>query len=289
MVLMGEFSPRRALEVVRDEQITMFHAVDTMVRDMAGLVDTGESPRPTSLERVAVIPVTRAIAESLRSSLGVRTVYSGYGLTEASAASSFYRVDGDASNANVLTPLPGVEFQVRAEVPGGTVGELWLRSPGVMRGYYRRPDDTATVLRSGGWLRTGDLAEVTHDGAVHFLGRVKEIIRTGGFNVAPLEVEDVLRQHPDIADAAVVAVPDDRLGEVGIAFLRVRPGRSVTPDTVLSFCRARLADFKVPRTAVVVDGFPMTGSGKVQKVVLREDYLATQGVAVSDNELKGRP
>lgn len=287
MVLLDEFSPRRAVEAICDKRITMFYGVDTMVRDMASLVDSGELARPASLWRAAVIPVTRAIIDTLGSSLGVQTVYSGYGLTEASAASAFYRVRRDASNANVLKPLPGVEFQVRAEVPGGRVGELWLRSPGVMRGYYLRPDDTAAVLQPGGWLRTGDLAEVTLAGDVLFLGRIKDIIRTGGFNVAPLEVEDVLRQHPDVADAAVVGVPDERLGEVGMAFVRARPGRTVTPDAVLSFCRTRLADFKVPRSAVVVDEFPMTGSGKVQKGRLRDDYLGAPKVVTVDESRGG--
>lgn len=288
MVLLSEFSARRALDTIQNERITMFHTVDTMVRDMAGMIAAGAATPPVSLERVAVIPVSQAIAATLTSSLGVRIVYSGYGLTEASAASSFYRVEEDASNANILMPLPGVRFRVHAREEDETVGELWLRSPGLMRGYYRRPDDTAAVLQPGGWLRTGDLAEVTDNGAIRFLGRIKEIIRTGGFNVAPLEVEDVLRQHPDVADAAVVGVPDERLGEIGVAFLHMRSGCRAEPDSVLAFCRDRLADFKIPKAAVIVSELPMTGSGKIRKAWLRDHYIATLGASGSTSDDAGR-
>jgi fatty-acyl-CoA synthase len=142
-----------------------------------------------------------------------------------------------------------------------------------MRGYYNKPEATAAVLDADGWLHTGDMGVLRADGHLRFLGRYKDMLKIGGENVDPMEVEAYLMTHPAISLAAVVSYPDARLSEVGVAFIRREPGHALTEEDVLAHCRGRIASFKIPRHVVFVDDFPMTSSGKIQKVKLREEAL----------------
>jgi acyl-CoA synthetase (AMP-forming)/AMP-acid ligase II len=166
-------------------------------------------------------------------------------------------------------PLPGRKMKVvdehGREVARGETGELWVKGPGVLDGYHGDPDATAKVLTSDGWLRTGDLARKGPLGMVSFAGRQKDVIVHGGFNVYSLEVERALEQHPDVAEAALVGLPDDRMGEVPVAAVRLREGASVSEDDLLAWARDRLSGYKVPRQIRVVDSLPRTGTDKVQK------------------------
>ena len=143
-----------------------------------------------------------------------------------------------------------------------------------MKGYYEMPEATAAAITPDGWLRSGDQASIDRDGRVRITGRIKDIIIRGGENIAPREVEDVLRTHPAIADASVYAVNSEFFGEEVAAALRLHPGAAIDPDEVRAFCRDRIAKFKIPRFVRVVDGFPLTASGKIQKFRLREAHEA---------------
>jgi fatty-acyl-CoA synthase len=141
----------------------------------------------------------------------------------------------------------------------------------VMTGYWRRPDETAAVMAADGWLRSGDVAVVDNDGYVYVRDRIKDLIISGGENIYPAEVEDVLYQHPAVAECAVVGVPDERWGEVGRAVVVLRPGIAVDPADLLAFCVGRLAKYKIPKSVVFADGLPRTASGKVLKSRLRTE------------------
>jgi fatty-acyl-CoA synthase len=151
---------------------------------------------------------------------------------------------------------------------------LWARGYAVMKGYYEMRDATAAAITQDGWLRSGDQASIDGDGRVRITGRIKDIIIRGGENIAPKEVEDVLRDHPAIADASVYAVASEFFGEEVAAALRIKVDAIVDDDEVRGFCAARLAKFKVPKFICIVDAFPLTASGKIQKFRLREAHEA---------------
>jgi fatty-acyl-CoA synthase len=148
-------------------------------------------------------------------------------------------------------------------------GELWVRGARITRGYLDDPVATAETIDADGWLHTGDLAEMDGDGACRVVGRLKDMIKTGGENVSPVEVEELLVDHPDVARAAVVGLPDERWGELVVAFVVPAEGRDPDPVELTEFCRTGLSPFKVPRLWRVVDDLPMTASAKVQRAELR--------------------
>jgi fatty-acyl-CoA synthase len=158
------------------------------------------------------------------------------------------------------------------EVAPGVVGHLLVQGPPVMQGYYKRPDATAEAIVDG-WFRTGDALALDADGYLRFVGRMTEMFKVGGENVDPIEVESILMRHPAVAFASVQGVPDERMGEVGLAHVTVVAGEMVDGEELRRFARDQLASFKVPRYVVVVDEMPMTASGKVRKFLLREQFL----------------
>jgi acyl-CoA synthetase (AMP-forming)/AMP-acid ligase II len=173
--------------------------------------------------------------------------------------------------------MPWTEFKVvdshDAEVGPGGVGEIVLRGPSMMDGYFRDPDATAEALRDG-WLRTGDLVRLDDDGFLYMHDRKKDVIIRGGFNVASLEVEHVLVSHPQVLEAAVVAKPHPRLGEDVCAFIVPLAAGEMDIGLLAEFCRARLADFKIPREFIVLDELPKNATGKVLKATLRKQVAA---------------
>ena len=154
--------------------------------------------------------------------------------------------------------------------PVGREGEIQVQGGHVTPGYYKMPEQTAALFTADGWMRTGDLGREESPGLFRFLSRLKEVLKTGGFLVAPLEVEAVLGGHPAVAEACVVPRPDGRLGEVGVAFVQLKPGAACAAEELLGLCAARLANFKVPRQIVFVDDYPRTATGKIQRARLRE-------------------
>lgn len=203
----------------------------------------------------------------------------GYGMTESSPVAVGNPIGPSRRPGTVGVPFPSTDIRVvdpedpETDLPLGETGELLLRGPQVFEGYWNRPADSAATLIDGGWLRTGDIASVSSDGFVTIVDRLKEIIITGGFNVSPSEVEDVLVSHPDIEGAAVVAMTKPRGGEDVVAAIVVRDGVELEPESVRDFCKTRLAAYKVPRRVVVVDDLPRSLIGKVLRREVRERLM----------------
>ncbi len=212
--------------------------------------------------------------------LRLGALMNGLGMTEASG--SVTRTSPEAPIQTVATtighPMPWLEVRVvdpatRADAKAGDAGELVIRGPGVMKGYFRAPRATAEALSPDGWLSTGDLVRARDDGAFEFVGRIKEMFTVGGFNVYPAEVERALSEHPAIAESCVVGVPDDRLDEVPFAFVVLRPKAIASEDEIIAFLRERIANYKVPRYVATLSEMPVLGSGKVDRLALRERAL----------------
>jgi long-chain acyl-CoA synthetase len=203
-----------------------------------------------------------------------------YGLTE-STGSVVVLEPSDHDRERLLRsagrPYPWVELTIAdpvtgAPLPPGAVGEVWLRGPNVTVGYFNRPAETAAALTPDGWLRTGDGGYVDGQGYLFLTDRIKDMIVSGGENVYPIEVEEALAQHADVADVAVIGVPDPQWGEAVKALIVPRPGTRPAPEEVIAFARERLAGYKLPRSVDIVSELPRTPSGKVLKRELRERY-----------------
>jgi HIP---CoA ligase len=162
-------------------------------------------------------------------------------------------------------------------LPPGESGEVLVRGYNVMLGYFDDPAATAAAIDADGWLHTGDAGVLRDDGLLRITDRIKDMVVVGGFNVYPAEVEQLIARHPAVSEAAVIGVPDDRLGEVCRAYLIPRPGTDIDPAEIIEFCRERLANFKVPRSAVVVAELPRNAGGKVLKYVLRAEAATPAG------------
>jgi acyl-CoA synthetase (AMP-forming)/AMP-acid ligase II len=221
----------------------------------------------------AVVPLQ--LVERLRAELHVGTVLTAYGLSEASGIVTMCR-RGDEPTVIASTSgraVPGTEVRVvgpsGAELPAGSPGEVLVRGFNVMRGYFEDPEETARVVSEEGWLRTGDVGVLDGDGNLRITDRIKDMFIVGGFNAYPAEIEQLLGLHPDVADVAVVGVPDPRLGEVGKAYVVRRAGALVTADDLIAWARREMANYKVPRAVEFVGELPRNASGKVLKGELR--------------------
>ncbi|MFD9907809.1 FadD3 family acyl-CoA ligase [Streptomyces sp. NPDC059063] len=221
----------------------------------------------------AVVPLL--LVERLRSELHIATVLTAYGLSEASGIVTMCR-RGDAADVIASTSgraIPGTEVKVvspeGADLPSGTPGEILVRGHNVMTGYDDDPAETRQVLTADGWLRTGDVGVLDAAGNLRVTDRIKDMYIVGGFNAYPAEIEQLLGVHPDIADVAVIGIPDARLGEVGRAYVVRRPGTTLTADDVIAWARREMANYKVPREVAFVPELPRNASGKVLKRELR--------------------
>jgi fatty-acyl-CoA synthase len=263
------FEPGAALELMERERCTLLSGNDTIMQMLMGHADF---PRRKLCLRggwAAAGPQTmRAVIDVL----GAGQICAAYGLSEASpnVAMSNWRDPEDLRVNGLALPHPGVEIRIAAD------GEIQVRGWNVMQGYCNNPEANAKAFTADGWLRTGDLGELTPDGRLRMLGRLKDVFRVGGENVAPAEVEEVLLAHPAVETAQVVGVPDPRLGEVACAYVTLKDGKSVEAHQLIDWCKARCANFRVPRYLRIVEDFEaigMTASGKVQKTKLREHAL----------------
>jgi fatty-acyl-CoA synthase len=288
MVLTTLFDPAEALPLIEREKATMLHGFDTHFHDLMNhpLCAT------TDLHslRTGILAAGMASSEPIarRAQRLLCGTLTGWGMTEVGVAALLSFLDSSEDDRCLGSgwPLPGYEFKVidpttGQSLPPGTMGELCVRGYAVMQGYYQKAEETAKAIDADGWLHTGDMATMREDGLVRFLGRYKEILKVGGENVDPVEVEAFLLQHPAVNQVKVVGVPDARLSEVGAACVVLNPGASLTATELIEFCRGKLASFKIPRYVLFVKDFPMTSSGKVQKFRLRE-------VAMEDLKLQDR-
>jgi acyl-CoA synthetase (AMP-forming)/AMP-acid ligase II len=222
----------------------------------------------------AVIPVE--LVRRMREDLAFETVITGYGLTETCGVVTMCRFDDDPETIAKTSgrAIPGVEVRcvdgAGDEVPRGKPGEIVVRGYNVMRGYFDDPAATAETIDADGWLHTGDIGVMDDRGYIRITDRIKDMFIVGGFNCYPAEIENMLREHPEISQVAVVGVPDERMGEVGMAFVVPAPGETPSPEAIIAWCREHMANYKVPRYVERVDALPMNAMGKVTKFVLRE-------------------
>jgi fatty-acyl-CoA synthase len=280
-ILTDTFDPEAALDLIEREGVTHIDGFDTHLKL---LIDAQEArPRDLSTLRTGVIAAGAASATPLayraRKVLSPLRHLTAYGMTEVGATISLSYLDSTEEQACEASGAPCEGFEVRVidpdtgrDQPRGTPGEVVVRTRYLMQGYYRDPESTARAVDADGWFHTGDAGILRADGHLRFVGRYKDMIKVGGENVDPTEVESYLTGYPGVRQAAVVGYPDARLGEVPVVFLQAAaPGATVAPDELIAFCRGRIASFKIPRHVFVVDELPMTSSGKVQKARLRDD------------------
>lgn len=277
LVSMERFEPAEALRLMEEERCTHFSGNDTMA---LMLLNHPDRRQRRLVLRGAWVAASAEIVRRVISELGASEAVVGYGLSEASPniAQSCWWESEEIRASGRMRPQPGLEVEIRdpetgETLPADTRGEIRVRGWSVMRGYFDKPDETAAALGADGWLSTGDLGRIGADGRLEFLGRVKDIIRVGGENVSPAEVEDILHKHPKVRLAQVVGVADPRLIEVPVAFLVANEGCEIEEGEMIAWARGEMAGFKVPRRIWVVPDFEaigMTASSKVQKSKLAQ-------------------
>jgi len=287
LVLFPKFDPDLVLAVIKKRPATFLPAVPPIyARLTAAAAEAGVSLGGIEIAISGAMPLAASVVEPWEAQTGGYLV-EGYGLSEASPVLMANPVGPSRRAGTVGLPLPNTEVRiVDPEHPAvdrepGTEGELIVRGPQIFSGYWKKPEETAQVFvpaTDGGahWLRTGDIATVDADGFVRIVDRIKEIIITGGFNVAPSEVEEALRAHPDVVDAAVVGLPSERTGEDVVAAVVLRSGVTLDADAIRDFARETLTAYKVPRTIVAVDELPKSLIGKVLRRQVREALLASE-------------
>jgi fatty-acyl-CoA synthase len=281
------FDPAATLETVQAERCTSLYGVPTMFiaeLNVAGFAGYDLSSLRTGIMAGSPCPVE--VMKQVMTRMSMPEVSICYGMTETSPVSTQTRSDDslDRRVSTVGRVLPHLEVKVidpatGLTVPRGTPGELCTRGYSVMLGYWRQPDQTAEAIDAARWMHTGDLAVMDEDGYLAITGRIKDMVIRGGENIYPREVEEFLYTHPDIVDAQVIGVPDPVYGEELMAWVRLRPGaRPLTAEALRSFCSGKLAHYKIPKYVHVVDEFPMTVTGKVRKVEMRERALEILGL-----------
>jgi fatty-acyl-CoA synthase len=279
-VLTEGFDADESLALIERERATVVHGFDTHFKE---LCDAHERrPRDVSSIRTGLCAAGMSSSTPIarRARRLFRGLVSGYGMSECGVGVAVGALDSTDEQSCEASgyPAPGYEFRVvdpasGRDRPVGTPGEILVRGYTLMLGYYDKPEATAAAIDADGWLHTGDMGLFRPDGHLRFVGRYKDMLKIGGENVDPMEVEAYLMGHPAVSVAAVVGYPDERLSEVAVAFVRRAPGQALTEAQVLAHCRGRIASFKIPRHVIFVDDFPMTSSGKIQKVKLREEAL----------------
>ncbi len=280
------FDATHVLETVQDEQCTALYGVPTMF--IAELAHPEFERFDLSSLRTGVMagsPCPVEVMKQCVDRMHMTEVTICYGMTETSPVSTQTLPDDSLHHrtATVGRAHPHVEIRIADPVTGATIergetGEFCTRGYSVMQGYWNDEARTADAIDADGWMHTGDLAVMADDGYVNIVGRIKDMVIRGGENVYPREVEEFLYTHPDVEDVQVIGVPDDRYGEELMAWVKVRPGADVDGEALREFCKGRIAHFKIPRYVKLVDEFPMTVTGKVQKFKMREDSIAELGL-----------
>lgn len=288
-VVIKKFDPKQVLELVQNERVTHFSMVPTMATavvnyphlkdyDLSSLrfVQIGGAASPVDLIR------------EVEQTLGCGC-YAGYGLTETTPVCTVGFLKDHLKNlpdeqrwarqAMTGYPIPGVEMDIVGPddnpLPhdGSSVGEIVVHADNVMAGYWRRPEETATVMR-GGWFHTGDMAIVDDEGYFLIVDRKKDIIISGGENISSIEIEQAIYSHASVLECAVIAIPDDRWGEVPKALVVLKPGHTLEQQDLIDYCRTQLPGFKIPKSIDFLDALPRGGTGKILKKELREQYWA---------------
>ena len=279
-VMMDVFDADRALDLAAEEGATVLHGFEAHWLDLLN----AQARRPRSLKvRIGTLPsgVESTIPVADKAQDVFCPTISGFGMTESWAFVSCSNPSHTRQQRVEASGIPMNDYEFRVidpvtgqDQPADVPGELLVRGYALMNGYWDEPEATREAIDGAGWLHSGDMARIRSDGHLVFMGRYKDILKVGGENVSPAEVETYLRMMPEVLDAAVVAYPDPRLAEVPVAFVIRRPGQDVPGETLTARLKGRIASYKIPRHVIVVDGFPMTPSGKIRKVELRAQAKA---------------
>jgi long-chain acyl-CoA synthetase len=268
LTLLPRFDAGHALRIISGHRVTIFEAVPTMYVALLHAPDRADYD--TSSLRLCVSGGAALPVEVLRGfeeAFGV-PVLEGYGLSETSPVASFNHPHRERKPGSIGTPIRDVRMRVvdgeDHEVPQGEVGEIVISGPNVMKGYWQRPEATADAIRDG-WFHTGDLARVDSDGYFYIVDRKKDLIIRGGYNVYPREIEEVLYEHPAVAEAAVIGLPHPSLGEEVGAAVALKPGAAITPEELRDYVKGQVAAYKYPRHVWIADSLPKGPTGKIQK------------------------
>jgi long-chain acyl-CoA synthetase len=270
LTLIPRFDPREVLEVIERDGVTVFTGVPTMY---SALLDVASQAAPraarslrTCVSGGAALPLR--VLSDFENAFGC-PILEGYGLSESSPVASFNHPHRPRKVGSVGTPIEGVQMRVvdlnGAEVAQGQAGEIQIRGHNVMKGYWNLPEATKATITPDGWLNTGDVGRVDEDGYFYIVDRTKDLIIRGGYNVYPREIEEVLYEHPAVAEAAIIGIPHDSLGEEIGAAVALKKGQSVDPDELRDYVKARVAAYKYPRRIWLLDELPKGATGKVQK------------------------
>lgn len=269
LTLLPRFDPVKALEIIQRDKVTIFQGVPTMYAAMLHVPNRSEfdiSSLRLCVSGGAALPVE--IIRAFESEFGT-PILEGYGLSETSPVASFGRIDMERKPGTIGTPITNVEMRIvdeEGKVLGvGDIGELQIKGPNVMKGYWEMPEATEKAIDPEGWFASGDMATVDSDGYYSIVDRKKEMILRGGYNVYPREVEEVLYEHPAIAEAAVMGIPHDDLGEEIVAIIAFKEGQSATEDEVRAHAKEGVAAYKYPRHILIVDELPKGPTGKILK------------------------
>jgi long-chain acyl-CoA synthetase len=269
IVYMARFSAVGAAKALKEHNLSIVFGVPSMFGALAHL----KGPQPEDFQNVYAMvsggePLPTALREGFRQRFGV-PLLEGYGLTETSPVVALNTPQANKAGS-VGKPLPGVQVKIVDDqdkpVPMGTSGEVWLKGPMIMKGYFNLPDETSKALTADGYFKTGDLGKIDEEGFLHITGRKKELIIVAGEKAVPREIEELIMKHPAVREAAVVGKKDPGRGEVVVAFVTAKEGQTVTSDEVREFARSQgLMQWKVPREVFVVEDLPRSPTGKVLK------------------------
>jgi long-chain acyl-CoA synthetase len=278
LVMLPRFDPDDALAAMEKESVTVFAGVPTMYWALLNHPDSDKFDLEKISENLRVcssggasLPVQ--VLHDFEKKFNV-PIMEGYGLSETSPVASFNHLDRERKPGSIGTPIWGVEMAIfdasDNELPSGERGEVVIRGHNIMKGYYKRPEANAETMRNG-WFHSGDVGTMDEDGYFYIVDRTKDMVIRGGFNVYPREVEEVLVSHPEITLAAVIGMPDDKLGEEVKAFVVLQGGSELTAEEIVAWSKENIAAYKYPRVVEIRDGLPMTATGKILKTELRSE------------------
>lgn len=286
------FEPAATLAAVQREEATALYGVPTMFIAELDLPDFGEYDL-TSLRTgiMAGSPCPIEVMKKVQSLMHIPEMQIGYGMTETSPISTQTRIgtplEKQVSTVGQIHPhveIKIIDPETGLTVPRGTPGEYCARGYNVMLGYWNNPEATQNAIDAARWMHSGDLATMDDEGYVRIVGRIKDMIIRGGENVYPREIEEFLHTHPSISDVQVIGVPDEKYGEQVMAWVRVKEGEALTAEDVQAFCRGQIAHFKIPHYVRFTEGFPMTVTGKIRKVEMREISIRELGLDVTGQD-----
>jgi acyl-CoA synthetase (AMP-forming)/AMP-acid ligase II len=284
VVLIPVFNPDEVLETIYYHKATMFGGVPTMYM----MLLNNENRQKYRLDSLRLCfaggsNVEPELCQLIATAIPNAQLVNLYGLSETSGACVLSRLTDDIERVQKSIGVAIGDFQAKIvnqdqkAVPTGEIGELAIKGSCVAKGYYRLEEETKESFGSDGWLYTGDMAYMDEDGYLFYKGRKKEMFVQGGYNVYPVEVENILTKHPKVAMAAGFGVPDSFLGEIGRFYIVPQPGADLTEEELTSYCRGNMADYKIPKQFIFVNEVPLTPAGKIQKSLLKEQYFETKG------------